>query len=178
MSERPRGHRNPTGASERAFAALVRGFPTSFRDRFGDDMRELFRDQLRAARVEVGTVGVVRLWLSTIPSLARAILLEHRDAIRGRRRVARTIPPRPARTDGMLITLTNDLRFAGRVLRKSPVFTVVAVLAISLGTGAVTTIFSGINALLLRPLPGTTDAGRLVAFDRRTPDYREGASAS
>ena len=78
----------------------------------------------------------------------------------------------------MLITLTSDVRFAARVLRKSPVFTIVAVIAISLGTGAVTTIFSGINALLLRPIPGTLEASRLVAFDRRTPDYREGASAS
>ena len=42
------------------------------------------------------------------------------------------------------------------MLRKSPVCTVVAVLVISLGTGAVTTIFSAMEALLLRPLPGTS----------------------
>jgi hypothetical protein len=78
----------------------------------------------------------------------------------------------------MLQTLMTDLKFAGRMLRKSPVFTAVAVVAISLGSGAVTTIFSAMNAVVLRPLPGTTDGSRLLLFDRRTPDFSEGVSTS
>jgi predicted permease len=65
----------------------------------------------------------------------------------------------------MLDRSRNDLRFAVRLLRKSPVFTIVAVLAISLGSGAVTTIFSAMNALVLRPLPGTTNGDRLVGVE-------------
>jgi putative ABC transport system permease protein len=61
----------------------------------------------------------------------------------------------------MLHTLTQDLRFAARMLRKRPFFTVVAVLVIALGVGAVTTIFSAMNAILLRPLPGVRDPGTL-----------------
>jgi len=57
----------------------------------------------------------------------------------------------------------SDVRFAGRMLRKSPVFTVVVVFVISLGSGAVTTVFSAMNAVLLRPLPGIADRDRLVA---------------
>jgi predicted permease len=60
--------------------------------------------------------------------------------------------------------LLSDLRFTGRMLRKSPVFTTVVVFVISLGSGAVTTIFSGMNAMVLRPLPGLADPGRLVGI--------------
>jgi hypothetical protein len=67
----------------------------------------------------------------------------------------------PIRSESMLDSLRGDLRFAGRMLRKSPVFTGVVVLCISLGSGAVTTIFSALNAMVLRPLPGAANARRL-----------------
>jgi putative ABC transport system permease protein len=59
--------------------------------------------------------------------------------------------------------MLHDLAFAVRTLRRSPVFTLAAVLTIALGIGASTAIFSVTHAVLLRPLP-YADPARLVVM--------------
>lgn len=67
----------------------------------------------------------------------------------------------------------QDLRLAGRTLRQTPLFTVIVVLVVALGTGAVTTVFSAMNAILLRPLPGVAGPGDVVTL---RPQRRNGES--
>jgi predicted permease len=57
--------------------------------------------------------------------------------------------------------MVSDFRYAWRSLRKSPAITAGAVLALALGIGATTTVFTLLNAVLLRPLP-FPDSERLV----------------
>ncbi len=64
---------------------------------------------------------------------------------------------------GWIEVVGQDLRYAVRGLRKVPGFTLVAVLTLAIGIGGTTTIFSAIDALLLRPLP-YPDQDRLVAL--------------
>jgi predicted permease len=61
----------------------------------------------------------------------------------------------------------QDLRYAARGLVKSPAFTAAAVATLALGIGANTAIFSVVDAVMIRPLPGVREPGRLLWITNR-----------
>src|SRR4029077_596460 len=67
-------------------------------------------------------------------------------------------------------TFLRDLRYCLRTLTRNPGFAAVAVLTIGIAIGASTTIFSWMRPMLLNPLPGATQAERIVAIENMAPD--------
>ena len=169
--------------TRRFYSALLHLLPGAFRREYAPDMTEFFIDQLHDVRKQSGRVGVARLWVRAVLDITSTAVLEHVANVCAHRR-ARSTPAGIARTTTsnthhpMFNVLGQDIRYAARTLRKNPVFTLVAVAVVALGTGAVSTIFSVANAIVLRPVPGVADANSVVSIQRTHADGTGAFSAS
>ena len=115
------------------------------------DLDEEFTERVRSGR------GDARRWYTRE---ALAIMARSREI--GRRTAPTSPATGPARSgDPLMQRYLDDLREAVRSLRAQPRFLIVASLTLALGVAAVTSIFSVVNGVLLRPLPNP-DADRLV----------------
>src|SRR5262245_22909037 len=73
-------------------------------------------------------------------------------------------------------TLWNELRYAARVLRKAPGFSIAAVLLLAIGIGATSAMFALVDAVLVRPLPFADPARLFVLWEAPPASLRNAVS--
>src|SRR5437879_9222099 len=76
----------------------------------------------------------------------------------------------------LIETTLQDLRFGFRMLRRSPGFSALAILCLTLGIGANAAVFSWIEGILFRPYPAVAHQDRLVAIGGTSREEPQGAS--
>ncbi len=162
---------------ERVFRVLLRLYPSSFRERFQEEMVDFFRARRLEQDRRYGARGHVRLWLHLFADMMLNAPALHVRALRpaSAHDVPWASPDYPMETHPM-DTLTQDLRYALRSLARHPAFAVVAAMTLALGIGATTTIFSVVDAVLLRPLPWP-EPDRIVLVYGTRGDVRQNGVA-
>ncbi len=123
---------------------LLRLYPASFRNEYGQEMRGIFAQR----RCQARGLGVPALWMTTIFEVLTNALAVHWDILR------------------------QDLRYTSRTLARTPGFTLTAILVVALGVGANTAVFTVTDFVLIRPLP-FPQSERLVKLRERLPGYTD-----
>jgi predicted permease len=126
----------------RCYRALLRVFPASFRDEYGDEMSAAFAERLRGS----GVAGRLAAYLGAIADVFSGALAVH------------------------LEILGQDLRYTARTLRRNAAFTVTSILVIAIGIGANTAAFAVTDVVLFRELP-YRDPHRLMKLWQRSAAY-------
>ena len=147
----------------RFYRLLLRAYPRSFRRRFGAAMEQAWAERVSAAASR-GPRSVAACVLRSVVDVFLNATLVHAAQIRDR-----FLWPEPSgsihgprgRSPMWWQSLMFDARYASRIFARNPVFTLLAVAALTLGIGANTAIFTIVHGVLLKPLP-YSDPDRLV----------------
>ncbi|MGH9821795.1 MAG: ABC transporter permease [Blastocatellia bacterium] len=127
----------------RFYNILLLLYPASFRTEYGDEMRAIFA---RRRRESSGPVSQFALYAGALLEVSANAVAEHWDLLR------------------------QDLRYTWRTLRRTPAFTLTAVVVVALGIGANAAAFSITDFVFIRPLP-YPESDRLVKVWENVPGY-------
>jgi putative ABC transport system permease protein len=145
--------KNTTAPPRLAIWLLTRRLSNEWRDFIIGDLEEEFETRSGDSPV----AAHAWFWWQTMRCLAAPPPVHPKQCLHG-----------SSRGDSRMRTVFADLRYAFRVMSRTPSFAVAVVSVLALGIGANTAIFSVVNAVLLRPLP-FEEPERLVRLYTRTP---------
>jgi predicted permease len=131
----------------RAYDVALHAFPGDFRERWGDDMRLTFEARMHAGRAAGRTP-----WRLLLRELVALLVAGARERLH---------PPTAPRASMLHL---RDVRYALRLLARSPGFTLLTVLVLAGGLGLSTFTFSFLHTAMLRPLP-LSEGERIVRID-------------
>jgi putative ABC transport system permease protein len=159
------------------YRLLLHAYPLAFRQRFGQDLEELFADVYRSRAAGLPRSRLAMFWCRIAFDTIHGGLAERLN--RQRRLPLRVHHARGPSTMSLLI---DDMRHAFRALRQQRTLSAVILVTLALAIGANSAIFTVVNAVLLRPLPyadpdrvvmlymvDRTGADRLLSL----PDYED-----
>ncbi len=160
--------------AERCYRLCLRLYPKEFRDLFGGELMELFRDRRRKLVREQDTRALLWLNLRTFLELLTSSLAERASSAR------RSWLPAPdhisssrhqtsSKGTSMLSSTLQDLRYALKSVASRPTSAIAVLLTLAVGIGANSTFFSVVDTVLLRPLP-FDEPDRLVTLYSRYGD--------
>lgn len=147
-------------AGERVYRACLHAYPSSFRQLFGQDLIETFRDERRATGG--GALPVTAFWLESLRDVLTQGFAERVSE------AVRAFTAQQSTEDSIMSSFpialrASELRVAARRLRRAPGVVIATVLVLGLGLGATTAVFSVVRGVLLKPLP-YPEPDRLVAL--------------
>lgn len=147
--------------SARVFRLLLLLYPRPFREAYGEEMLGFFAARLKRARKVGGRAGVLRVWIHTSVDMLKTAAAERRGWIA--RDGDRTKGGDP------VSSLMQDVRYAARRLRLTPLFTVSAIAILGVGIGLNAAVFNLVDTVLFRP-PPFADPERVVHIYQDSDD--------
>ena len=146
----------------RLYRLLLYAYPARFRARFGGDMQRVFEARWQAARRRGRTAALAFALLALMDVVVSGI---------GERVIPHDFGPTPRRWPMTLENVASDVRFAVRLMRRAPLFSVLSIAALALGIGANGAIFAAVDNILLRPLPYDRPESLVMIWSDNTHEH-------
>jgi len=161
------------------YRVLVLAQPVGFRRRFGASMEQHFRDGYADAASRGGWAATRFATRASADAVVNAVALRvmaMRDRLFWPDRIRSH--QQKGKSDMWWQILASDARYAFRMFGRAPVFAAMAVVALGLGIGANTAIFTLVDGVLLRPLPYRSPDRLVMIWSSNQREHREHDSVS